>query len=374
MDPNESWLYLLPEGNLVFHFVAAGDVQDYKLVESLADVLGMDTALALQMGRVASSPRLQGLYESRVGLGPAYQRLAGRTTANRDRLMAAERTAGSRAIVTGTTTDSYARRYERAMGAVATPYVLGRAGGDGGELLVVFAIPGPSLAAAPVGDRMAYPIEMRLVAVRADGDAAAFLDTTRVFSTPRALQSNEHLTGHLSVPVPPGTHAVQLVLAQPSGNAGQVIRHDSVFVPDFGGDRLDVSDIIVGREGSGLQWARAGDTLDLSPLRRYPSASNLHVYYEVHGLARSAAYRARIEVQKLGGGSVFGWIKRLFGGGGPPIALRFEGVAQEPVTRVFQVVDISRLSPGQYRLRVEVEAADTGERVTRETRLEVVRS
>src|SRR3989449_67432 len=34
---NESWLYRRREGDLVFHFVARGDVQDYKLVESRAD-------------------------------------------------------------------------------------------------------------------------------------------------------------------------------------------------------------------------------------------------------------------------------------------------------------------------------------------------
>ncbi|MDH4044975.1 MAG: GWxTD domain-containing protein, partial [Gemmatimonadota bacterium] len=37
VEPNESWLYRWPDGNRIFHFVARGDVQDYKLVESLAD-------------------------------------------------------------------------------------------------------------------------------------------------------------------------------------------------------------------------------------------------------------------------------------------------------------------------------------------------
>src|SRR5439155_14589573 len=41
VEPNESWLYhrAPPEGDLIFHFVARRGVQDYKLVESLADAL-----------------------------------------------------------------------------------------------------------------------------------------------------------------------------------------------------------------------------------------------------------------------------------------------------------------------------------------------
>src|SRR3989449_6397087 len=35
IEPNETWLYRRPppEGDLIFHFVARGDVQDFKLVE-----------------------------------------------------------------------------------------------------------------------------------------------------------------------------------------------------------------------------------------------------------------------------------------------------------------------------------------------------
>src|SRR2546428_13563488 len=41
IEPNETWLYRRPppEGDLIFHFVARGAVQDFKLVESLADAL-----------------------------------------------------------------------------------------------------------------------------------------------------------------------------------------------------------------------------------------------------------------------------------------------------------------------------------------------
>jgi len=45
---NESWLYHREAGeggDLIFHFAARGDVQDFKLVESLVDVLGLSRAV-----------------------------------------------------------------------------------------------------------------------------------------------------------------------------------------------------------------------------------------------------------------------------------------------------------------------------------------
>src|SRR5207253_7247064 len=67
LEPNETWLYRRPEGDLIFHFVARDDVQDYKLVESLADavVAGFRGALALQ-GRRGLDPITSDLFASRA--------------------------------------------------------------------------------------------------------------------------------------------------------------------------------------------------------------------------------------------------------------------------------------------------------------------
>ena len=50
MEPNISWFYVRTDGNMFFHFVAREDVQDFRLVESLFDVLGYQRALQLQTG------------------------------------------------------------------------------------------------------------------------------------------------------------------------------------------------------------------------------------------------------------------------------------------------------------------------------------
>jgi GWxTD domain-containing protein len=371
VDPNESWLYARPEENQIFHFVAAGDLQDYKLVESLTDILGLEVSIQVQAsGR--GDPRLSDLYLSRMTMDPVYQRLATTGSAGQGRVMARERQMGEHAIASGTTSDSYRLRFGFPIDATVQHYVVGDPDGDGGQVMVVFAIPGSAVAAQPLGERLAYPVQMRIVASSRDDDFVAYLDTTRVFMTSEPIGPHQHLSGYLSVPVPYGEYVVRVVLGQPWRNVGEVHLGDGTVVPDFGADSLTLSDLIVGRESSGLRW-RVGDrVVNLNPLKHYPQGADLDVYYEVYGLERGTQYRTRLEVKKQGGGSIFSWIGKLFGGGGPPISLSFEGVSEGRETRVLRQVDISSLKPGEYRLKIVVEDPVTGVEVEREAELEVV--
>jgi hypothetical protein len=146
---------------------------------------------------------------------------------------------------------------------------------------------------------------------------------------------------------------------------------DTVQVPDPDAKQLAMSDVLVGHAGSGLAWVSVNDTVPVSPTARFSASRPLEVYYEIHGMERGAPYRSRLEVRKEGGGSIFGFFKRLFGGGGPPVALTVEGVASGPVTRILQTVDVSRLKPGRYRVRVSIQETQGDGRVERETALEV---
>lgn len=369
IDPNQTWLYVRPEGNLVFHFVARDDVQDYKLVESVADVMGLSAAITLQAGG-AAPPEAEALFASRVQIDPVYQRLAAGQQVGRERLLAAERSAGERSIARGTATDSYLLRFEESLEAVVREYVVGRPGG-GGQVLVVFAIPGDALTPETADGTLTYAVTARIVATTPEQDVAAFLDTTRAYTSSTRLGENEHLADLIPLSLPPGNYVLRVALVGPDGTAGDLARADSVAVPDFAAGGLVVSDLIVGTAGSGLSWVAAGDTVDLSPLGYYPATADLTVYYQVHGLERGAAYRARLEIRKEGGGSVFGFIRRLFGGGGPRVTLAFEGVASGPLTPVSHRVDASELSPGRYRLRLEIDDVTGGWSVEREMTIEI---
>jgi GWxTD domain-containing protein len=371
VDPNESWMYLRPRGKLVFHFVAHRDVQDYKLVESLTDVFGLEASIALQASG-ENDFRFQELFQSRMTLDPVYQRLTTSAAAGRGRVLAEERQMGDRSIGVGTTTDSYRLRFDEPIDARVQYFVLGDSATADGRVLVVFAVPATSVASQAVGDRIAYPVQMRLVVAPPGATPVTYLDTLRVFSVAEPLGAGQYLAGFLTAPVPQGDHVLRLAIGQPWRGAGEVHTGDSVVVPDFAAESLVVSDLIVGRAQSGLTWTTGEHAVSLNPLPGYPAGANLHVYYELHGLRQGATYRTRLEVRKQGGGSIFSWIGRLFGGGGPPISLTFEGVAEGRFTPVFQTVDISDLDPGRYTLRIVVEDPSGEVEVERDAPLEVV--
>ncbi len=106
LDPNESWRYSRPDGDLIFHFMAREDVQDYKLVESLFDVLGFSNALALRGGLSGAEgdPTAQELLLSREQLSPIYGRLQAAGRISTGRYQTDERQVGQESIALGTKT------------------------------------------------------------------------------------------------------------------------------------------------------------------------------------------------------------------------------------------------------------------------------
>jgi GWxTD domain-containing protein len=361
VEPNESWLYLWPEGRRVFHFVARGDVQDYKLVESLADVFG-DQAIAWQAAGWLP-PIVRDLYDSRAALDPEYQRLARSSTAQGTAL-ANERRAGRLAVRLGTTTDSYPLRFDAPLQSRIQLYAVGSPDGDARALLV-FAVPGTRLVGRASAGGMQYPLEIRVAG------SGVRLDTVRVFRTGPRLEAGQLLSGVLEVPLPSDTHTLRVALLEPGGVGGDVIEVRDFVVPDFQAGGLVLSDLVLGDRTSGLQWIVSGDTVPLSPRGAYAEGGAAELYYELHGLPAGTPYRARIEVRGRQGGSIFARIGRLFGGG-PPVAFSFEAVTSATPHRARQAVGLAPLKPGDYVLSLTVEDPDGGVRRERDVPLRVV--
>lgn len=378
VEPNESWLYARTEGNLVFHFAARGDVQDYKLIESLVDVFGPEVAMRVQSGQFAIADgvfaqdrfteTLSELFNSRHRFDPLYQRLAMGGSVQPNALVN-ERRLGARSIVVGTRTDSYPIRFHGELEAALQRHVV--AGASGSELLIVYSVPGAGLVPERREPGAAYRLEARVV-VTEGGREVAFVDTVQVVVADHVLGAEEYLHGYVTVPVPPGLYQLKVVMADPARDLGRIAADDSVDVPDFRLPQFAVSDVVLGQEGAGDAWSPGGEPIVVTARRRLPSGVPLQVYYEVHGLRAGMPYRSELEVRKTGGGSVFGWVKRLFGGGGAPVSLALDGVASGPTTRVQQMVDLSDLGDGRYQLTIRVIPADGGEPIERDVDLTLV--
>ena len=376
---NESWLYRREAGggaDLVFHFAARGDVQDFKLVESLADVLGFARAVRAAS---ATDPDVSALYQSREEFGPLYARVS-RSQHAPGTALAQERLQGKRSIAVGTRSDSYAQRFDQPLEVVTSAFVVGSGAPDSSAAdsarpaqtaHVVFAIPGERLPAEPADQGVRYPLRFRLIVSDSAEHVVARLDTVRVFTARQALRNPAYLTGRLALPVPAGQYRYRLLLTTNDAETGD-LAIGPLHVDTLDPRRFAVSDIVVGREGSGLVWLSPGDTVRLNPLGRFPEGGAAEVYYEIYGLSNGAPYHTVVRLDREGGRSLFGAIGRLFGGGRSPVLLEFDAPATGPVTRVHRGVALRDVPKGNYRLTVRITDPASGTTVTRTQRFQVV--
>jgi GWxTD domain-containing protein len=368
IEPNETWVYRRPppQHDLVFNFVASGHVQDYKLVESLLDVYGFSTAVVLQTRPDIPTSEVSGLLSSRSSISPIYERLLEQGTAGRGPLLAEERERGREAIRVGTTTDDYALRFDRDLNPVVSSFVL--ADRERHPVLhVVFALPGSALRDYPAPGGVGYPFEFRVVVYDSGYVRVAELDTLRVFRSETPVPDGSYLTEQLSVPVPPGHHHFHFVVQELQADAGAMVSGRPVDAPrtDSG---FSVSDLVLGREGSGLELHLPAGSVPLNPLGRWARDGTVEVYYELYGLPQATPVTTRLTVERPGGRSFF---QRLFGGG--------RGVNLEYVTvtdsagraRVRQRIVLSGLSPGRYDLTVTLRDPVTHRLLVRRQSFEV---
>ena len=368
---NESWLYRRPGGDLIFHFAARDDVSDYKLVESLVDVLGFQAAVRAGAGGV---PDLPSLYQSRDEFGELYRRVSGAAGPSGPAL-AEERRNGKRAIAQGTTSDSYSQRFDLPLDAVISEFVVGdRAQPSTPTLNVVFAIPAERLTPSPASDGVIYPLKFRIVVADSSGRLIGRLDTTRVFGARQALRRPSYLTGRLAMPVPPGALKYRLLVTLADGSAGEVVTRDSLVADTLDGRRFAASDIVTGVLGSGLSWIQAPDTIALNPLGNVTEGGSLEVYYQVFGLAAGAPYHTEIEVGREGGRSLWSAIGGLFGKKRSPVRIAFDAQSTGVRTDVHRTVSLQGVARGTYVLTVRLTDPSRGTTLVRTRHFGVVGS
>jgi len=358
MQLNESWYYARADGNLVFHFVAREDVQDYKLVESLFDVLGFSDAVSLRGDRdnTAAAGRANELLLTREKFSPVYSRLITSGLAGSQKYLTEERQLGRRSIALGTQSDSYELAYATRL-RVQTSLVAVGHDAAGSILHVAYAIPGSALKEVPSDRGHLYPVRLRLSVFDAWGKPVAALDTTRVFMSREPIPATENLVGRLAVPVIAGRLTYRLAVEQGPDN-GVTLPSDSVTSGDYSGGTFELSGVVLGARDANLIWHPApADTVWFNPLGRFRRRTPMELYYEVYGLASGTPFQTEILLRKQGGGGLLG----LFGPKKPALRLAFEEQADGPTTRVQRTVSLERLQPGRYWVEVLVKNA-TGSR------------
>ena len=354
--PNESWLYFRPEGNLVLHFAAMRNT-GFRLIENL-------TAIVERADTV--SPALAAeIYESRAGLDPLYLRLASlyEMEAARARsrvqeaqlvnptLLQRDRQRIRAAIALGTTTDSDPIDLDRSWSPITQVFgvpstTLGQAG-----LLVVIALPAPA-DLTPIllpGGGAGYVVRLRTTAADDSGRTTLDVDSLVRLRTPRPLEKAEFLTLVRSYTLSVGTQRVRVIVADSAGEHGAVRVLSGVPAVDLSTPNLAMSDLVVGREESGVTWTSPnGTSIPLQPLNAWRTTDAMAINFEVSGLSAGQPYKVRIGIADLGADTTQP----------PKASVEFDNQASGARELVTQSLGLRSLRPGRYLLTATVSAGD----------------
>jgi GWxTD domain-containing protein len=369
LEPNESWRYSRADGDLIFHFIAREDVQDFKLVESLFDVLGFSDAVKLQGTSNGASDNAvaEQLMLSREQLSPIYRRLQGAGRMSTGRFQTQERRVGQASIAVGTNSDSYELRFGKELKAHWEVLAVGE-DSTGHQVQIAYAIAGSSLEPVTVTRGYLYSVRLRFVAMDQRGAVVASLDTTRHFVAPEPVPPGEHLVGRVATTVPAGVIRYRLAIQQ-GEDAGITVPRDSVRVGPVSSAALSLSDLVLGTRTANLTWRRTpDDTVLFNPLRTYRRSEEMELYYEIEGL-KPTPYSVELTVRRKGSGG--GLFRKIFGGGGAALRLKFDEQATTSTVSSHRLLKLDRLKPGNYILEVVVSDAE-GRKDRRQQEFQVV--
>lgn len=352
----EVWRYERPEGALVLQFREEnfdGQVGASVLVPSLitANPLQRDQLCHLEQSLCTTNADPSGSVLMMGGSqknNPGFGRLVGDAKVNTTARVARYRSLGLETIAEATTTDAYARRFPRAITPVVQLYGLVRLPDGGGRAVVAFAVPGAELAYTTppeAAGRAVYPLRLEILLARRGDGTRAELDTLRRFATAAPLREGQYLTGVVELPVAPGEYVASVVLSQE--DRGAIARMQAVAVPSAEG-KLRISDVVLGREGSGARWQSGTQSVPLNPLNSYPKGGEAELYYQVAGLTAGSSFKTRVE---------------LFDADAPPegkprLVISFDASSATTRSEVTRTLGLSSLLPGRYRLRVTLAQGD----------------
>ena len=373
VEPNESWRYHRGGSDLVLHFVARQTPNDFRLVESVLDVATLPIELSVPAGggaTGAAGSSTEQLLRSRSALAPVYGQAR---AARRDHVaayLAEERALGRRGIQVGTRSDSYPLRFERDLDAWGSLLV---AGGSGPQpaIQVVFAIPGYAIEPATGAAGFVYPVRLRFIALDAQGEVVASVDTVTRIELGGPVPANRSLLGRVAIPVRSGrllTHAT----IQYGEHAGTAFEVDTVAVPAPGGGELALGDLLLGAPRGKLTIPLGERTeVTLSPGGVVHRSDGALVGIEIFGLEPGGRVELKLLIAPLDSiprqDPVLRW-RPFPDRQGEAVVTRAAGTG--PIVPWHTMLPLKNLKAGSWLLAVVVTDA-TGRTARREARLVV---
>jgi GWxTD domain-containing protein len=410
-EKNISWRYDRAGGDpLVFHFVSDEDIQDFKLVRRLSDVVITDSSKLSGQQRFSRSCGVGGgcdsydtrilatereamreLYSSRGHLDPYYDRAA---TSLDEQILEREESNLARDIAIATHSVSYTPDLPESPLLYPVHPVVFKSVSGRGEVFFYYALPTADVSVLPYGgggSEIDYRYQLLVSALGDRTPLARQEDDVKIASAkPIPRESGVMLPGARSVVVGPGDYEYGMKLTDL--NSGRFnVRRGAVHVDDFGKPGLAVSGIVLANRISPasdpsnpfVRWGKL-KVLPL-PSRMYRRTQPVFVYYEVYGLSEDATgagnYRTTYTLESrqpdrniiarffssvgelLTGGEEKGSITYSFERSQPSVV--------DPLLEFFSL-DVSESPPGDYMLTVDIEDLETNSSLRRQVELSLV--
>ena len=359
VEPNLSWFYARTDGDMYFHFVAREDVQDFRLVESLLDILGYQHAMQLQTGgdNLANDPMARDLLVSRQDFAPIYQRILNTSGTGFQRLVSDERQLGQTYLTRGVTSDTQEKQFQDDLDGACQVLAVGSEG-EQPLLHVGCAVRGKSLVPRTVPQGLLYTVRLRFAAADRNGRIVASVDTTRRFIASRPVPDDEYVVGLVTLPAQAAGVLDYRVMLAAGDSIGHVFPMQVVVAPPPQSVRLTLSDLAIGNRNHHLLWRPTpADTVYLNPLGTFRRNETLELYYEIIGADPFESHTTTLVVRK-GGGTGANFMTGLTAAGSAQITLKFEEQAPRGRWAAQRSVSLEKLKPGNYTLEIAVTAVN----------------
>jgi GWxTD domain-containing protein len=371
IEPNVSWAYDRPDGYRIYHLSPLGGTDDWYLLENLAIVYRCGSWDRNPM--VAISPLLMDipgppfydLYMSRMGLDPAYARIA-----NHALDLIGDDFANSRLVEEL----SEERDWTWEDGEYAIAGVPERPAVDPGVDFALewlqFRAPRPGLTRVwlnalvdaskltSVADEDGQVYRIEAVWSLLDEAGLEYRRVPSALTLPAEAIPADDAGVSLRVPadLPPGAYRWTVAVAdEHSRGEGEDGRRrggyasGDVTVRDLGSDLPVLSDVAVSPDSSGAWRPAAGIRLNPNPAHVTGEDGVAFIYFEAYNLTAGGQYETRVVLRPAGGGQSFD--------------LSYPGDVQRGasiVTRGHLRVDLSETAPGLYDMTVTVRDLTSG--------------
>jgi hypothetical protein len=244
-------------------------------------------------------------------------------------------------------------------------YTMAPTEGVGHRVLVVYAIPATRLTGSYAQRDSTYPAHLRLRVVDAFGDSVVTMDAGRSL-VGMTSGADRYALGVEELALAPGVYSLDLYLGTRDESIGMETVSRRIVVDDLQHAPLWLSDLVLGRGGSGIVWERDGEVVMIDPLNTYEQGSSIEVYYEVVGLPDAAQFETSITFTPITEYNPVVEEQQS-----PLVSFGYDEVAQSRFTPLRRTFNLGDFPPGRYRLTVAAHLPDRPP-VTRETTIRVL--